>query len=218
MTSEAAAMSNPVSRGNGPVPGSLPTSIRRSTRSFMSSVRRKLIDAGSMPSGLPWISEASSIEASRLFAAAIAWMSPVKWRLMSSIGTSCACPPPAPPPLRPKTGPSEGSRRQRIGLRPIAPRPSVSPIAVVVLPSPKRVGVTAVTQTSLPCGPPAVRSRTRAAATFAFARPQGTISSGCRPASAATSAIGRPAAACAISRLPAPSLIRREPSSRRRAR
>ena len=34
----------------------------------------------------------------------------MKWRLMSSIGTTCAWPPPAAPPLTPKHGPSDGSR------------------------------------------------------------------------------------------------------------
>ena len=34
--------------------------------------------------------------ASRLLAAPIAWMSPVKWRFRSSIGTTCARPAPAP--------------------------------------------------------------------------------------------------------------------------
>ena len=43
--------------------------------------------------------------ASRLLAAVIAWMSPVRWRLNSSIGTTCAYPPPAAPPLMPKVGP-----------------------------------------------------------------------------------------------------------------
>ena len=70
---------------------------------------------GSMPSSLPCRRCESSIAASRLFAAPIAWMSPVKWRLISSIGTICARPPPAAPPLAPKTGPSDGSRRQSDG-------------------------------------------------------------------------------------------------------
>ena len=77
---------------------------------------------------------------------------------MSSIGTTCASPPPAAPPLIPNTGPSDGSRRHRTGVRPIAPSPSVSDTAVVVLPSPARVGVIPATHTSLPSASPASRS------------------------------------------------------------
>ena len=47
--------------------------------------------------------------ASRLLANCIALKSPVKWRLMSSIGITCDIPPPAAPPFIPKTGPSDGS-------------------------------------------------------------------------------------------------------------
>ncbi len=72
--------------------------------------------AASILCGLPCRIDASSIAASRLLAAPIAWMSPVKWRLRSSIGTTCVMPPPAAPPLIPKTGPSDGSRRHATGL------------------------------------------------------------------------------------------------------
>src|SRR6266480_4101517 len=108
-------------------------------------------------------------------------MSPVKWRLRSSIGTTWAYPAPAAPPLIPNTGPSDASRRQSTGLRPIAPRPCVSETDVVVLPSPNLVGVIAVTQTS-------------------FASGRSASSSGSSPAAAAISVIGRSLAACAISR------------------
>ena len=103
---------------------------------------------------------ASSIAASRLFAAPIAWMSPVKWRFMSSIGTTCAWPAPAAPPLIPKTGPTEASRRHSTGLLPMKPSPCVSETAVVVLPSPAFVGVIAVTLMSFASGRPASRSST----------------------------------------------------------
>ena len=63
--------------------------MSRSERSLMSMQRRQLIDSGSMLSALPCSRCVSSIAASRLFAAPIAWMSPVKWRFMSSIGTTC---------------------------------------------------------------------------------------------------------------------------------
>ena len=69
--------------------------------------------------GLPCRIEASSIAASRLLAAPMAWMSPVKCRLRSSIGTTWVMPPPAAPPLMPNTGPSEGSRRQSTGRWPM---------------------------------------------------------------------------------------------------
>ena len=69
------------------------------------------IRSASILCGLPCRIEASSIAASRLLAAPIAWMSPVKWRFRSSIGTTWVRPPPAAPPLIPNTGPSDGSRR-----------------------------------------------------------------------------------------------------------
>src|SRR5438034_1075228 len=46
--------------------------------------------------------------ASRLCAASTAWMSPVKCRLISSMGTIWARPPPVPPPLMPKSVPVGG--------------------------------------------------------------------------------------------------------------
>ena len=64
--------------------------MSRSARSLMSMQRRHEIESGSMSSSLPCRMCASSIAASRLFAAPIAWMSPVKWRFRSSIGTTCA--------------------------------------------------------------------------------------------------------------------------------
>ncbi len=90
--------------------------------------------------------------ASRLWAAVMAWKSPVKCRLMSSIGTTWAWPPPAAPPFMPKQGPSEGSRRQIMAFLPAAQMPSPSPTVVVVLPSPAGVGVIAVTRMSFASG------------------------------------------------------------------
>ena len=69
---------------------------------------------------------------------------------MSSIGITCACPPPAAPPFIPKHGPRLGSRRQTVVCLPILLRPSVRPTEVVVFPSPAGVGVTAVTRISFP--------------------------------------------------------------------
>ncbi len=71
---------------------------------------------------------------------------------MSSIGTTCAWPPPAAPPLTPKTGPREGSRRAITAFFPMAERASTNPTEVVVLPSPAGVGEIAVTRMSLPSG------------------------------------------------------------------
>ena len=99
----------------------------------------------------------SSTAESKLWAAVIAWKSPVKWRLMSSIGTTCACPPPAAPPFTPKHGPSDGSRSATIERWPSWRNASPSPTVVVDFPSPAGVGVIAVTRTSLPSALPATR-------------------------------------------------------------
>ena len=136
----------------------------------MSIARRHVMLLRSIPSSLPWWMCASIIAASRLFAAPIACMSPVKWRLRSSIGTICVQPPPAAPPFTPNTGPSDGSRSAASDFLPIAPRPCVSPTSVVVLPSPAAVGVMPATQMSLPSG----RSDRRSSADseiFALYRP-----------------------------------------------
>ena len=170
ITSEAAVMSKPVSRGEPFSRPPSPITTRRSARSSMSTQRLHVIVSGSIPRRLPCSRCASSIAASRLFAAPIAWMSPVKWRLMDSIGVTWARPPPVPPPLMPKTGPRDGSRRHRTARSPIVPSASTSEIDVVVLPSPALVGVTAVTQTRRP----SARSRRRSRAVssiFAAPRP-----------------------------------------------
>ena len=59
-------------------------------------------------------------------------------------------PPPAAPPFMPNTGPSDGSREERIARLPIFSSPCTRPIEVTVLPSPETVGVVAVTRISLP--------------------------------------------------------------------
>jgi len=63
----------------------------------------------------------------------MAWKSPVKCRLIASIGTTWAWPPPAAPPFMPKQGPSEGSRRQTMVFLPIRLSASPRPTVVVVL-------------------------------------------------------------------------------------
>ena len=83
-------MSKPSLRGNPlPMPPSEQT-ISRSARSFMSTTRRHEMRRASSPSALPWWMWLSSSAASRLLAAPMAWKSPVKCRLTSSIGTTCA--------------------------------------------------------------------------------------------------------------------------------
>ena len=60
----------------------------RSWRSVTSIARRQVTVA--ISGSCRWKRWASTSAESRLFAAVIACMSPVKWRLMSSIGTTCA--------------------------------------------------------------------------------------------------------------------------------
>ena len=91
--------------------------------------------------------------------AAIAAKSPVKARLMSTIGTTWLYPPPAAPPLMPNTGPIDGSRRATTLFSPIRRRASASPTEVVVLPSPAGVGLIAVTSTRCPSGRPSSERR-----------------------------------------------------------
>ena len=61
---------------------------------------------------------------------------------MSSIGTTWEYPPPAAPPLIPKTGPSDGSLSATIAFLPILFIASPKPIDTVVLPSPAGVYTT----------------------------------------------------------------------------
>src|SRR5690554_4381527 len=144
ITSEAAVISKRASRsvprGDWPPSSPRPMRTRRRLRSLRSSTRGQVTRAGSMPSALPQWRWLSSSAASRLWAAVTAWRSPLKWRLMASMGTTWAWPPPAAPPFMPKTGPSEGSRRQAMADTPSRERASTSPTQVVVLPSPTPAG------------------------------------------------------------------------------
>ena len=76
----------------------------------------------------------------------------MKCKLICSIGTTWAYPPPAAPPFIPKEGPRLGSLKQTIDFLPILFNPSCRPTEVVVLPSPAGVGVIAVTKINLPSG------------------------------------------------------------------
>jgi len=152
MTSEATVMSNPVSRGTPWALPPRPMTVWRRARSFMSMARRRVMVRGSMPRALPCCRWLSSMAARRLWAVPTAWMSPVKWRFMSSMGSTWDHPPPAAPPLTPKQGPSEGSLRHIMAFFPIFTRAWVRPMVLVVLPSPAAVGVVAVTRISRPSG------------------------------------------------------------------
>ena len=88
MTSEAAVMSNPVCRGTPSMREPSPITMLRSARSLTSSTRRQVMLCGSRPSSLPWYRWLSIIADSRLCAAVTAWMSPVRCRLSTSIGTT----------------------------------------------------------------------------------------------------------------------------------
>ena len=80
----------------------------------------------------------------------MACMSPVKCKFISSIGATCAYPPPVAPPLTPNTGPRDGSLNASTDFFPIFDSPSASPIDIVVFPSPNGVGFTAVTSINFP--------------------------------------------------------------------
>ena len=88
MTSEAAVMSKPVSRGTPSSRPPRPTTMLRSARSLMSMTRRHVMLWRSSPSSLPWNRWASSMAEHMLWAAVTACMSPVRWRLNSSMGTT----------------------------------------------------------------------------------------------------------------------------------
>lgn len=58
--------------------------------------------------------------------------------------------PPGAPPFIPKTGPSEDSRQVMIDRLPMRSSLCISPLRVIVFPSPDTVGVIAVTRISFP--------------------------------------------------------------------
>ncbi len=167
MISEAGMITKRSSRTTPSLGPPRPMITLRSARSFMSIVRGQVMRRGSMLSALPCCRWLSSIALRSACADEMAWKSPVKCRLMSSIGRTCAYPPPAAPPFTPKTGPSEGSRMQSTAFVPILRNACASPTEVVVLPSPAAVGLIAVTITSLPFAGRVVSS----SATFALYLP-----------------------------------------------
>ena len=88
----------------------------------------------------------------RLWAFMMLLMSPVRPRENSVMGISSEMPPPAAVPLMFMVGPPEGWRMQPPTFMPRLPRPSIRPMEVVDLPSPRGVGVMAVTSMYLPSG------------------------------------------------------------------
>ena len=131
-----------------------PSTIFLNCLSFMSTHLLQVILLGSILKEFPWCMWLSTIAASKLLAAPIAWKSPVKCKFISSIGTTCAYPPPAAPPLTPNTGPREGSLNATNTFLPNFCKPSATPIVVVVLPSPAGVGLIAVVNINLAFFPP----------------------------------------------------------------
>ena len=146
-------MSNRVSRKGLLLLPPMPATMLRSDRSDASVTRDHCIPVGWKPGTWPRKTALSTRAASKLWAEATAWASPVKWMFISSSGTTRAMPPPVPPPLMPNIGPKVGSRSVTTALCPSLPSPWVRPTDVVVLPSPAGVGVMPVTTTSLPCCP-----------------------------------------------------------------
>ena len=154
MISEATVITKWSSRTKPSILEPRPATILRRALSFISSQRFQTICLVSILNSFPWWIWLSSNAANKLFAEVMAWKSPVKWRFKSSIGTTWAYPPPAAPPLIPKHGPRDGSRRAMMAFLFILPKASPSPTVVVVFPSPAGVGFMAVTRTSFPSGLP----------------------------------------------------------------
>ena len=109
MTSLAAVISKPDSRGTPCELPPRPITMCRSARSFMSRARFQRTRVGSRSISPKW-RRLSIAAASRLCAAVIAWKSPVNWRLIVLDGSIRLAPPPVAPPLRPNTGPIDGWR------------------------------------------------------------------------------------------------------------
>ena len=153
ITSEAGVILKPSSRIVPLAFAPTPIMIWRNERSFISITRFQAIDFGSKFKEYFGFWRLLSITAdNKLFAFSIAEKSPVKCKFISSIGTTCAYPPPAAPPFKPKTGPREGSRKAAIAFFPIKFKPSVKPIDIVVFPSPYLVGDIAETKINFPFG------------------------------------------------------------------
>src|SRR3989337_619363 len=82
----------------------------------------------------------------------MALMSPVRPRENGVRGMHWARPPPAADPLMFIVGPPDGCRIAAVTFLPRFPRPSTNPMLLVDLPSPRGVGVMAVTSMYFPSG------------------------------------------------------------------
>ena len=180
MISDAAVMSKPVSLGIPEVVPPRPTIILLRERSFISITRFQEMVLGSSPSPLVllWIS-LSITAANRLCAFSMAEKSPVKCRLMSSMGSTCEYPPPVAPPLIPNTGPRDGSRSTTVVFFPSLFNPSERPMETVVFPSPAGVGEMADTRINLLWAP--FFSSMKERGSFALYLPYISISSAFTP-------------------------------------
>ena len=121
MTSDAAVMSNPLWRGTPSSRPPRPTTMLRRARSLTSRTRGHVIDGGSIPSGLRWYSELSTIAASRLCAAVTAWKSPVRCRFMQLHRDDLAVPAPGRSSLD-----AEGRAHRRLPERDRRPSPDAA--------------------------------------------------------------------------------------------
>ena len=143
----------------------------------MSMTRRHSTRRASIPSAFPWCRWLSSIAASRLCAALIAAKSPVKCRLMSSIGSTCAYPPPAAPPFTP-----EYRTQRRLPRRAQSPMPQPlqrlrQPDRRRRLPLTRRRGRNRRHQDQVARPARPVRASMAARVTLPLVRPYGSISS-----------------------------------------
>src|SRR6266699_6379543 len=129
----------------------------------------------------------------------MACMSPVRCRFSRSMGTTWLYPPPAAPPLIPNVGPIDGWRMATVAGRPMCDSAWPRPTVVVVLPSPRGVGVIADTTTYLAFGRPA-SSSIASSLIFATSCPYGSSRCAPMPILAAISGIGSSFARRAISR------------------
>ena len=128
----------------------IPTTMFLKALSFISITLLKVILLESILNAFPWCIWLSIAAHKRLLAAVIACISPVKCKFISSIGTTCAYPPPAAPPLTPNTGPKEGSLNAITAFFPFLHKACPNPTVTVDFPSPAGVGFIAVTKTNFP--------------------------------------------------------------------
>ena len=117
----------------------------------MSIVRGQVMRRGSMPSALPCWRWLSSSAASSACALEIAWKSPVKCRLMSSIGSDLRVAAAGRAALHAEHRPEARlAHAERDAFLPRRRSACARPTVTVLLPSPAGVGLIAVTSTSRP--------------------------------------------------------------------